>query len=545
LNLAKTDWWSRAKKWIEEHIDRLNEWYGKKLEWTLNHKTITLTAILAMFVGSVMLVANGFIGSAFIERGDRGEALFYIETDKSSTLEFTDTMTKNVEQTLLSMPEVKTVLSSVGVSGGGREAGGLNAYKSELTVKLKEGVELTDAEFIAAAREKLGNTAGVKITTAVIGITGSADSNPVQLIVSSNDFDEAIAHGKKVKDILLDLPGTTNVQMSIEGGVPEVKVKMDKEKMNSFGLNVATVGATMANAYSGNENSKFSQGGTEYDIVVQLEDFDRRNPDDVKSLSFINSQGKLIRLDQFAEIITDLGPSQLERTDRISSVKIESGLQGRQIGEVVPEINAAIAAADFPPTVSATWIGESSQQSEAFGAIGLAFGIGLALIYLLMVLLYDNYVYPFVVLFAIPMALIGAFLALALAKSSLSVFTMMGIVVMMGLVCKNSILIVDFANKEKEDGKSSFAAILAAGRERLRPIMMTTIAMVFGMLPVAIASGAGAEWKNGLGWTLIGGLTSSMCLTIFIVPIVYLLVDYAKERFAFGNKRHERDFQLT
>jgi HAE1 family hydrophobic/amphiphilic exporter-1 len=148
--------------------------------------------------------------------------------------------------------------------------------------------------------------------------------------------------------------------------------------------------------------------------------------------------------------------------------------------------------------------------------------------YLLMVLLYDNYIYPLVVLFAIPMSFIGAFLALALAKSSLTIFTIMGFVVMMGLVSKNAILIVDFANKEKADGKDTFDALISAGKERLRPILMTTLAMVFGLLPVAVATGAGAAWKNGLGWALVGGLSSSMCLTVFIVPAVYMIVDMMK-----------------
>jgi hypothetical protein len=170
-----------------------------------------------------------------------------------------------------------------------------------------------------------------------------------------------------------------------------------------------------------------------------------------------------------------------------------------------------------------------------------AFGISFILIYFLMVLLYNDFVYPFVVLFAIPMSFIGAFLALAIAKSSLSIFTLMGLVVMMGLVCKNSILIVDFANKEKEQGKNSYDALIAAGKERLRPILMTTIAMVLGMLPIAMASGAGSEWKNGLGWSLVGGLTSSMCLTVFIVPCVYMVVDTIKAKI---SSRETKPFAL-
>ncbi|WP_338813121.1 efflux RND transporter permease subunit [Bernardetia sp. Wsw4-3y2] len=547
VDLEKEDYWTKVNKWIETQIEYLIEWYVGILKWTLSHKIVTLSLIFLLFVGSISLVVTGFIGSTFIEQGDRGEVLFYLETEKSSTIEYTDKITKQVEKEFMAMPEVQTVIASVGISGGGREAGGLNPYKSELTVKLKEDTKLGDAEFAEKAKKQIGKMTGVKIEDALIGIMGSADDSPVQLIISGNEFETVLEAGQDLKQIIRNIAGTKNVNVSIEGGVPEVRVKIDKEKMASLGLNVTTIGATMANAYSGNDDSQFSEAGTEYDIIVQLNDFDRKNPDDVKSLSFVNNKGKLIRLDQFATISAGTAPSQLERTDRESSVKVKASLIGRQIGAVSKEINEAIAKADFEAKgVDIIWIGQQADQAESFGAIGGAFGLSIVLIYLLMVLLYDNYIYPIVVLLAIPMALIGAFLALALAKSSLSIFTMMGLVVMTGLVCKNSILIVDFANKAKEEGMNSLNAIIEGGRERLRPIMMTTIAMVLGMFPVAVASGAGASWKNGLGWTLMGGLTSSMCLTIFIVPIMYLVVDYSKEYLANRkSKKSEKKIQLA
>ncbi len=529
-DLSKKGFGNMIFRWTEKQIQSLTNWYVRQLDWVLRHKRITVFAIFGLFVGSMMLVTQGFIGSTFIERGDRGEVVFYIETEKSSTLEHTDKVTKKVEAALSEMSEVEKVITNVGVSGGGREAGGLNSYKSQITLKLNPESQISDADFVAKAKAKVGEMAGVKINDALIGITGQADNSPIQIIVSSNDQEKAVKYAMEVKGIVQNLAGTSNTKMSVEGGVPEVKVTMDKEKMATLGLNVATVGGTMSNAYSGNDDSKFSADGTEYDIVVQLNDFDRKNPDNVKSITFINNKGQLVRLDQFADITASIGPSQLQRTDRISSATVQANLIGRQIGEVAPEIDEAIAAADFPKDVNVMWIGENADQGEAFGAIGGAFGLSLVLIYLLMVLLYDNYVYPFVVLFSIPMALIGAFLALALAKSSLSIFTMMGLVVMMGLVCKNAILIVDFANISRAEGKSTFEALIQAGQERLRPIMMTTISMVLGLLPVAVATGAGAAWKNGLGWALVGGLTSSMCLTIFIVPAVYMIVEEVKEK---------------
>jgi HAE1 family hydrophobic/amphiphilic exporter-1 len=494
----------------------------------LRHKSITIVAIFALFLSSLLLVVKGFIGSAFIEQGDRGEIVFYVETANDNTLAYTDSVTKKIEERFMKMPEVATVLTSVGVSGSGRDAGGLKPNKSELTVQLKEDARISDAAFAMKVKHQFNDIPGATVTDALLDINGSAGNLPVQILISSDERAKALEYGKKVLNILENTNGTSNPELSVDDAVTEVQVKINKEKMADFGLNVAGVGATMATAFGGTDDYTFSQDGVEYDIVVQLKSFDRRNPEDIKALTFINNQGQIIRLDQFASIGLGNGASQLERTDRINSVLVQSNLKGRQIGEVSPEIDEAIAAANFPSDVSVMWMGESADQKDSFGAIGGAFGLSLILMYLLMVLLYDNYIYPLVVLFAIPMSFIGAFLALALAKSSLTIFTIMGFVVMMGLVSKNAILIVDFANKEKADGKDTFDALISAGKERLRPILMTTLAMVFGLLPVAVATGAGAAWKNGLGWALVGGLSSSMCLTVFIVPAVYMIVDMMK-----------------
>ncbi len=532
VDLGKNDWWSRMNKWTEDQIIALSNWYVSLLKWVLSHKAITVVGIFAIFLGSLLLVTRGFIGNSFIEQGDRGEVVLYLETDKSSTVEYTDRMTKVAEERIMALPEVKNVLTSVGVSGSGRDAGGLNTYKSELTIQLKEDANVRDAAFARDLKLKLADIPGLDVADATLDINGSAANKPIQIIVSHTDRETALEYGEKVKKIVMHTAGTSNVKLSVSGGIPELKVKIDKEKMADLGLNVLSVGGTMATAFSGNDDNQYTDGDSDYDIVIQLQDFDRTNASDVQSLSFMNNKGEIVRLDQFADISLGVGANQLERTDRISSVMITGSLVGRQIGEVAGEINTALATTNFPESVSVFWIGETANQSDSFATIGGAFLLSLVLIYLLMILLYDNYIYPLVVLFAIPMSFTGAFLALALAKSSLSVFTLMGMVVMMGLVSKNSILIVDFANKAKHEGMNTYEALLEAGKERLRPILMTTLSMVIGLLPVALASGAGASWKNGLGWALVGGLTSSMCLTVFIVPAVYMIVDMAKDGIA-------------
>lgn len=517
--------WGRFNSWTEAQFISLSEWYSRRLHWVLRHKRYVFIALFVAVAGMMALMANGFLGSEFVSEGDRGEAVLNIELSKDATLEYTNQVSRKAENILLGMPGIERVIASVGGSSG-FDGGGARKYVSEITIKLvgRDQRDFTTDEWLPIAKDKLRKIPGVKVRASKINING-ATSVPIEIIINGKESEATLKSAEKVKKLVQNIAGTTDVRLTIEGGVPEVKVDIDKEKMATLGLNVQTVGATLRNAYSGNDDSKFEENDTEYDIVVMLDGFDRRSSEDVQDISFINNQGQLVKLSQFANIIPSLGPSQLERTDRVTSVKLESALQGRQSGTVAADIEAAIAEAGLDKEINYYFIGDVERARNGFSAIGGAFGISIILIYLLLVALYDNYIYPVVALLAIPSAVIGGIVALAIVKGSMGIFTAMGIVVMMGLVTKNSILIVDFTNNLKAEGMSSFDALVEAGKERLRPILMTTLAMVMGMLPVALASGAGSEWKNGLGWVIIGGLIGSLLMTIFLVPSAYLVVD--------------------
>ncbi|MEZ4951047.1 MAG: efflux RND transporter permease subunit [Saprospiraceae bacterium] len=246
---------------------------------------------------------------------------------------------------------------------------------------------------------------------------------------------------------------------------------------------------------------------------------------DIEDLTFLNTSGQLVKLSQFADIYESTGPARLERKDKIGSLTVESQVIGRDIGSIGDEIKERIASMDVPPSVNIQFDGDLKNQAEAFGSLGFALITSILLVYLIMVALYDNWVYPFVVMLSIPVALIGAFLALALAMENMSIFGMLGLIMLVGLVVKNAILIVDFVNQLKSEGMERKKAVVEGTIERFRPILMTTIAMVIAMIPIALATGAGSEWKNGLAWVLIGGLSSSMVLTMIIVPVTYELVD--------------------
>src|SRR5690606_33138350 len=273
----------------------------------------------------------------------------------------------------------------------------------------------------------------------------------------------------------------------------------------------------------------------EYDINIRYDESGRSDIRDVRGLEFINDRGVAIKLEQFADVTYSSGPTLLERRDKSPSVSIQAQVVGRPTGTVAAEWEAAFEKLEKQPGLSYTWGGNMENQEEGFGSLGIALIASILLVYLVMVALYDNFVTPLVVLFSIPLSFIGALLFLALANQTLNIFTILGIIMLIGLVANNVILLVDSANHKKDAGASTYDALIAANHARFRPILMTTIAMVIGMTPIALATGDGADMNRGLAIVIIGGLLSSLFLTLVVVPVVYSIFDGLSRRF--GKKK--------
>ncbi|MBK7336826.1 MAG: efflux RND transporter permease subunit [Saprospirales bacterium] len=515
---------------FEKMLHYLNNRYVAILKWSLNHKAIVLLATALLFFGSFGLVGGGYIGTAFFGNSDRGEFIIQIELPKDATLKETNLAAQKVETLLAQKPEVTNIFTTVGRTTG-LLAAQSTPYIAEITVKMVPKDERDARADVYASRvrnELERQLPGIKVSTNLVSFFGGADEAPIQVIVSATELDRALAYANELLEKVKKVPGTLEADLTVKEGNPEIDVRIDRERMAELGLDMLTVGGTMQTAFSGNTNAKFRDGANEYDINVILDAFDRRSLADIGHLSFLNQRGEVIRLEQFADITQATGPTLLERKDRIASVTLKSRVLGRPSGTVGGEIQDLIAQSPPPAGVSISYDGDLKAQEEGFGSLGLAFISAILFVYLIMVALYDNWVYPFVVLFSIPLAIVGALWAMALAMQTLDIFSIVGIIMLIGLVGKNAILLVDFANQLKEEGYSTFDSLVLAGRIRLRPILMTTIAMVFGMLPIALADGAGSEWKNGLAWALIGGLVSSMLLTLVVVPAVYYIMDWIK-----------------
>lgn len=539
-HLSWSNWFQRPLIIFERGIDKLTNWYTNQLKWTLKHKLITSLAVIGAFVLMGVIMGMGILGQEFVAQGDRGKVMFKVEYDKSTSLQENNLRTRALEEYLKKQSIVKTIYTSVGSQSGDGFVGiggASTEYKSEINVQLVDAKQrnISSGDFMIKMRDELMKQfPGLKINSQVVGIASSEE--PIMIVISGDDQQKIIEAGNQLKRLIEKLPGSNDVTMTVEDGNPEVSIKLDREKMAQLGLDIATVGGTLQNAYTGNTDAKYRVGKSEYDINVRLDAFDRKSAEDVANITFVNTKGEQIKLAQFAAVTNTTGPSVLERKDRRGSVTIKSNVLGISSGVLSQKITEELKNHPLPSGVEWKWTGDVERQADAFGALGLALLAGFILIYLIMVALYDDFVYPLTVIFgAIPVAIIGAMIALNLAMSSMSIFTMLGIIMLMGLVTKNGILIVDFANQKKAEGFGTYDALIEAGKARLRPILMTTIAMVIGMLPIALAKGAGAEWKNGLAIVMMGGLLSSLMMTVFVVPMLYYMVDRVKEKL--GKKK--------
>jgi HAE1 family hydrophobic/amphiphilic exporter-1 len=536
--------------WFEGRIEAFTHWISGLLEWSLKrrrNKIITLLVAIVMFFGSFTLAGAGFIGGEFFPKMDRGEFLVQIELPKDASIEQTNFITQKAEKYLAEKPEIISQITKVGETSGGFGSTQATVYKSEISVELVDKSERSDNTFIYAAklkRELQEYLVDAKITIVPVGIMG-ADDAPLQLVVVGPDLDSAMDFARKAEAELLKIAGTSEVELSVEDGNPEITVQVDRDKMPRLGLDLGTVGMTMQTAFSGNTDAKFRAGEYEYDINIRYDEFNRSNIDDVRNIVFINKDEEKIRLSQFADIEQGSGPSVLERRDKSPSVTVKSQVIGRPVGDVATEWEAVFSQIERPAGVSYIWEGDIGMQQEGFGTLGISLLAAIILVYLVMVALYNSYIHPFVVLFSIPLALIGVMIILALTNNSINIFTILGMIMLIGLVAKNAILIVDFTNHRREAGEDTKTALIQANHARLRPIMMTTIAMVFGMIPIATAKGAAAEMNNGLAWVIIGGLISSLFLTLVIVPVVYSVFDGITRRFSKNKQKTDYAQEMT
>jgi HAE1 family hydrophobic/amphiphilic exporter-1 len=540
-HLAKNTLMGKFGLWFEKLFQGVTDYYTNVLKWSLKHGWTVGLLTLVLLIFSIMLPRMGFVGSEFIPVVDRGEFIITIETDPGSSIEKTNYTTQTVEKILKEYPEVEKVITNVGASSEGL-IGVYSNNSSEINVALVDKSQRTrTTEAISQdIKNKILKLPGIKVRVNPISLMGTQNRSPIQLLISGANYEDVMKGARIMFDVVKSTQGTTDVRLSSEEGKPELRIQIDREKMALFGLTINDVGQTLRIALTGDNDSKYRQGVNEYDIRILADENDRTNTSTLPLMGFMNARGQMIQLNQFANIYQTTGPTKLERENRISSVNLFSQVYGKTSGEVGTAITEKMKSVQLPPGVTFSFTGEQKTMADSFKSLIFAILAAILFVYMIMVALYDSYIYPLVVLFSIPVAIIGAFLGLALTAKTISIYSMLGMIMLIGLVAKNAILIVDRANQMKADkNMSTFDALIEAGQARLRPILMTTVAMVVGMLPIAISTSAGSEAKSGLGVVLIGGLSSSLLLTLVVVPVVYQRFDKWKASLA-GRKERRK-----
>ena len=520
---------------FERNFQNFRQKYLDILQWSLlNPRKVFFSATL-LLAASFSLLVFGRIGGEFIEVSDRGEFSVLMELEPGTNLEETNRLTRMVERRLSSMPEVKKLLVNVGSSSEGFFNQSADNV-SELNVRLtpKEDRIRSTGDIMQAVRKSLKDIPGLKASINPIGIFGTANETPVVVILSGPLRSDVTRVAEALKDSVKTIPGTADVKLTSRVGNPEMRIVVDREKMASFGLSIADVGAALRTAYAGDEAGKYRDGGDEYDIRVMLDRFFRQNTSTLADITFRTPQGDLVKLGQFVTFEQDRGYTMLQRKDRNNSVWVKAQAIGRPVGSIGQDIERIMGnmkkSGLMPPTMTYAYESDLKRQGESFSTLLMAFFVAIIFVYLIMVALYDSYVWPMVVMFSIPLAIIGALFALAFTGKSLSIFTILGIIMLVGLVGKNAILLVDFVNKFRLEGMELTESIIEAAKERLRPILMTTLTLIFGLLPIAFSASSGSEWKSGLAVALVGGLASSMFLTLLVIPVVYVWFDKLRTR---------------
>ncbi len=518
-------WTARLFKRLDAFYDRLDLRYRSVLAWALDHRLAVVSGgLLALLV---VIPLAGSLGFEFMPSIDQGQFSIKIESPAGTNLETTNRVVAQVEELLARQPEIEAGFARVGSTAGtvsfGATSQGPHTANISVTLVDKNKRPRSDRQIISALRREVARIAGAKITfeTQAMGPSGQ----PVQIELLGDDFATLNRAATIMVARVKQVPGTVDVDTSWRVGRPELQVQVDRLKAASMGLSTGLVAATLRTAIQGATDTKFRVGGDEYDIRVRLPEAQRQAPEDVANILLAAPGGQPIYVKDVADVTFATGPTEIDRKDRQRMVVVSAGLApGYFFGNVQRDIERQIVDVRLSG-VTVRWGGEAEQLAESGGQLGGALLLSVTLVYILMAALFEGFLSPLIIMFSLPMAVVGGILGLMVAGKTLSIVAMIGIIMLMGLVTKNAILLVDYTNTLRARGSGRRDAILEAGPTRLRPIMMTTLAMIMGMLPTALGLGRGAEFRSPMAVAVIGGLIWSTLLTLVVIPVAYTLID--------------------
>jgi len=535
----------KALQPVEKFLHKIESFFMLTLQWFLKNRTTSMGLVLFLFIASMLLIIP--IKKEFMPKVDQGQFVIKINLPTGALIDVTDRVARQVEDILLSIPEIYNVTLNIGSSKDkdiGQAAEAMGPHQATLMVNLKKERERSTSDVVQEVKarvEKL-DTGPARfeylVQDSALQVSALTGGAPVAVIIKGKDLNLMEKITKDVEDLMLNVEGIYGIKNTIVEEAPETKVYIQRDKAALYNLSVDDISRTAKIAIKGSAETKFKEPGKdEVDIRIRLRPEDRENVADLRNL-FIHSPLEVqVPLNEVAYIGVGVGPSEIKRQDRQRYIMVTANIYKRSLNEVINEIQAKLDKYPVPDEYYVYLGGESEQMAESFKSLVFALTLAVLLVYMIMASQFESLIQPFIIMFTVPLSLIGVMIILFLSGTPISIVVIIGMIMLIGIVVSNGIILIDYTNLLREQGVQAEDAIVRASRIRMRPILMTAFSTIIALFPLALAIGEGAELMSPLAVTVIGGLASSTFLTIVVIPVIYLIVNEAQQRIALLFRR--------
>jgi HAE1 family hydrophobic/amphiphilic exporter-1 len=539
FNKENKSFFQRLYELTGRFFEGLESVYSKILGWALRHKKLTVFIAICIFVFSIALVPK--IGTEFVPEEDTGDLNVQVELPVGTRVEETNKISREIEELFKKdVPEARTIFARIGQSSSGRFGAAFGQKLGSNIVVVGAKLSKVDErqrsikEIAESIRPKITALLGVKKVNIQAGSPFSrilfGGGKPISIEILGHELETTDALAYKIKSEIAEISGVVDVTVSREIGNPELQVEVDRTKASSLGLSMANITDTIRTYFYGKSATKYREAGDEYDIFVRLKDSDRTSIKDIEDIPITSSSGKIIRLSNVAKVIHRTGPIEIERQNQDRIVRVEANTFRRSLGDIAKDIRQVIQNINAPPDITINLGSDIEEQGKAFRDLLLLFILGGLLVYMVMAAQFESLLDPFIVMFSVPFAFTGVAFGLFFGGITLSVISFLGLVMLSGIVVNNAIVLVDYINILRSRGLSMHEAVTIGGANRLRPVLMTTITTLAGMLPLAVSKGEGSELWRPLGVSMIGGLSLSTFITLVLVPVLYAIFEGRKKQ---------------
>ena len=523
---SRAAWINRFYGWSERSLSHLEGRYRTLLDWALTHRGRVVAATLLLFLGSLTLVP--LIGSELMPKSDEGEVRINAEMAVGTRLELMSETFRQIEETVRrEVPEVEHMLANIG--GGGWHASGSHTGNLRINLVPQAERDRSSARIAEDLRGQLAGIPGVKSMRTregsglfILRIAFGGGDESLAVEIYGENLDQGFDLAQRVQEAVAVVPGVSDARVSRDPGRKERVIRVDREKIARLGLSMSQVAQVIETNLAGTRATTLRRKGKEYDIQVRLAEPDRDVLRDIEQVSLVAANGASVPLQSVVDISFARGPIIIDRKDQERVITVNANVAGRDMGSVAGDIREALRGLDVPDGFALTLAGEYEEQQKAAGQLAIAMVLAVLLVYMVMAAQFENLLDPFVVMFSIPMAAIGVFLTLFLTGTTFNIQSYIGMIMLTGIVVNNAIVLVDYTNlMRRRDGVPLLEAVVESGRRRLRPILMTTLTTVLGLVPLALGLGEGGEVQAPMARVVIGGLLTSTLVTLVLIPVVY------------------------